>query len=137
MIMELLDRVRWFFDRREQVDVDVMLCPEDRRDELREACDDDDRWLYAGTPTSEEVMWILGGERDEPWSGMDEDVRVADAISHEVMHNVLHRVESLEASVQYDDLIEDVIDVPVYLHHYGRGDAHIIEYVDDLEENEM
>jgi hypothetical protein len=137
MIIELLDRVRWFFDRGEQVDMDVALCPEGHRDELRDACDGDERWLYAATPTDEEVMWILGGERDEPWCGMDEDTRVADAISHEVMHNVLHRVESLDASVQYDALIEDVIDVPVYLHHYGRGDAHILDYMEVVEENEM
>lgn len=117
----LIDTLRANFGRKDAVSMDVTICPEPRRDELREACDSEgiERWLFAGTPSGSETIWLLGGEADEPYTDDSKQRRVIDAISHETMHAVISFEESEEVSDQYDDLIRDVLPVTTYLHRYA------------------
>ena len=118
----MFDTVKRAFGMEKSVGIAVGVCPADQREALIEACDNEgiDRWLYAGTPTSSDKIWLLGGDADEPYYNVSKEKRVADAISHETMHIVLSFVEGGEASDQYDDLLCEVLLPSTYLHYYAR-----------------
>lgn len=119
---ELVDTVRAVLGRKQSVNMRVEICPEPKQQVLRDACDSDgiDRWLYAGTPSGSETIWLLRGEADEPYSDDSKERRVFDAINHETMHAVISFVEDEETSGKYDDFIRDVLPVTTYLHRYAR-----------------
>ena len=130
MIFDIIKRA---VGRKRSVDIEVEVCPDKQRDALVEACDNEgiDRWLYAGTPTGSEKIWLLSGEADEPYTGDSKEKRVVDAISHETMHAVLSFVEDDDTSRQYDDMIQEVLPVTTYLHHYARLSEVELEVVAD------
>jgi len=118
----LIDTLRAQLGMKDSIDINVTICPEHRQDELIEACDSEgiERWLYAGTPSGSETIWLLGGEADEPYTDDAPERRVYDAVNHETMHAVISFVEGEEVSDQYDDFIRDVLPVTTYLHRYAN-----------------
>lgn len=118
----LIDTIRANLGMKDSIDIEVTICPEHRQDELIEACGSEgiERWLYAGTPSGSETIWLLGGEADEPYTDDAPERRVYDAINHETMHAVISFVESEEVSDQYDDMIREVLPVTTYLHRYAN-----------------
>lgn len=118
----IFDTLKEALGMKDSVDIEVTVCPEGRREELIEANDATEagRWLYAGTPTGSETIWLLKGERDEPYTDDAKERRVYDAICHETMHAVISFVEDDEASDQYDDFIREVLPVTTYLHRYAN-----------------
>jgi len=119
--MPLFDTIKRAVGMKDSVDMTVTICPEGRREELIEANEstEDGRWLYAGTPSGSETIWLLGGERDEPYTDDSKQRRIIDAISHETMHAVISFEESEEVSDQYDEMIREVLPVTTYLHRYA------------------
>lgn len=118
----LIDTIKHSLGMKQSIDIDVTVCPEHRRAELREACEStsEGRWLYAGTPNGSETIWLLKGERDEPYTDDAKERRVYDAINHETMHAVISFVADEDTSGQYDDFIRDVLPVTTYLHRYAN-----------------
>lgn len=116
-----LSRIRRYA-KKKSVDIDVTICPEHRQQDLIEACDSDgvERWLYAGTPSGSEIIWLLKGEADEPYTDDAPERRVYDAINHETMHAVISFVEDEDTSDQYDEFIREVLPVTTYLHRYAQ-----------------
>jgi len=118
----IFDTIKRAMGIKDSVDMTVQVCPEHKQDELREACDSDgiERWLYAGTPSGSETIWLLEGEADEPYTDDAPERRVYDAVNHETMHAVISFVEGEDVSDQYDDFIRDVLPVTTYLHRYAQ-----------------
>lgn len=118
----MFDTIKRAMGMQQSVNIEVTVCPEHRQEDLIEACDTDgiQRWLYAGTPSGSETIWLLKGEADEPYTDDAKERRVYDAINHETMHAVISFVEDEDTSDQYDDFIRDVLPVTTYLHRYAN-----------------
>lgn len=118
----LFDTIKRAVGRKQSIDIDVTICPDDKQDELIDACEGDpaERWLFAGTPSGSEIVWLMGGEADEPMTDDAPERRVFDAINHETMHAVISFIEDEDTSDQYDDFIRGVLPVTTYLHRYAQ-----------------
>jgi hypothetical protein len=133
----LIDTIKHSLGMKDSIDIDVEICPAHRRDELMESNEttDEGRWLYAGTPSGSETIWLLKGERDEPYTDDAKERRVYDAICHETMHAVISFVEDEKTSDQYDEMIREVLPVTTYLHRYAQF-SEIEEEVARMDEQE-
>jgi len=118
----MFDTVKRALGMKDSIDIEVTICTEHRREELIEANEatEDGRWLYAGTPSGSETIWLLKGDRDEPYTDDAKERRVYDAINHETMHAVISFVEDEQTSDQYDGMIREVLPVTTYLHRYAN-----------------